>query len=924
MTTNYFLFKRISILKIVFIMLSALTALLGPQTSFAQLSIVTPLPAKVRLIQTVEGITEYKLSNGLRILLAPDATDQRVTINVTYMVGSRHEGYGETGMAHLLEHLIFKGSPKTPDPKVEFARRGFAFNGTTTHDRTNYFANFQSDQASVNWYLAWQADAMVNSFIARKDLDSEMTVVRNELERAESNPFIALGDRVRASAYIWHNYGKSVVGAKSDLESVDIVNLQNFYRRYYRPDNAIVLVAGKFDPEPTLAAAALSFGRLIAPGLAIPQTYTLDTAQDGERSVVLRKPSTSQALVAAYHLPPTLHPDIEPLVVLNQALAAPVSGRLSEKLRGSVNNVFGVPTLRREASTLMMGADFGLSVDAANIQKLLIDTIEGVAAVPITQVEFERAKMTVNKNVTSIFANANSTAAFAVEAAVVGDWRSLFVTRDRLTQVTLEDVNRVAKKYLLASNRTTGLLVPTETPHRAPEPQLADAATYMQGFDLSAAGDVTETFDYTNINIQRLTLSSQLEQGIRLSVLKKPVRSDFVKLRMKLRFGSLDTLKDIGPASRMVNQLLMSGTPKYTREQIQEEITKLGVQINIQLFAGGGMVNMSAKKDQFAQAFDFTVHLLKESDFAVKNFYTTKNNWIKTAEGELKDKTAFANNAFSRYGNIYSADDPRYLPTTQEWLDKVKALTYEQVQEFHAKFYGAQSAIVTVVGPVDAQAIESQTRRLLENWRAPVEWQRVPYPFVKLAPARLVYDTPDRANSTLKASIRWPLEELGTENWQLRLATRMFGGGPGSRLWARLREEKGLSYDVSASMQLSSYDKNTGWSMYCDVAPANLSLAEKTLQEELASSLSKGFTAQELAHTKAQWLAQRAAMRSGDEHVLNLISAVQEFDQEWDLGLKNDKLIASFTLDQINAVWRKYIAADQLVWAVFSDAAKTK
>lgn len=899
-------------------------ALLIQTSSFAQSSIVTPLPANVQLVQTVEGVTEYKLTNGLRILLAPDVSDQRVTINTTYMVGSRHEGYGETGMAHLLEHLIFKGSPKTPDPKAEFARRGFAFNGTTTHDRTNYFANFQSDQSSIDWYLRWQADAMVNSFISRKDLDSEMTVVRNELERAESNPFVALGDRVRASAYTWHNYGKSVLGAASDLENVDISNLQSFYRRYYRPDNALVLVAGNFNPLPTLSALAQAFGAFKGVGPLPAQTYTLDPAQDGERSVVLRRPSTSQAYVMSYHLPPSLHPDTEPLVILNQALTAPNTGRLSEKMRGSVNAIFGIPVLRREASTLMIVADFALSMDSANIQKPFLDIVEGVANVPITKDEFERAKAAINKNAESIFANANSTAAYAVEAAVAGDWRSLYVSRDRFTKVTLEDVNRVAKKYLLASNRTSGLLVPTEFPVRAPEPQLADSATYMQGFALNAVGEVTENFDYSIANIRQSVVSSELEQGIKLSVLKKSARGDLVKLKMRLRFGSLDTLTDRAAASRMVNQLLMSGTPKYSREQIQDELVKLGATLNIQLYAGGGLVNLTAKKDQFSPAFDFTIHLLRESDFPVKNFYTAKNNWIKSAEGELKDKTALGNNAFNRYGNPYDSRDPRYISSTQEWLDKAKTLTYEEVQKFHADFYGAQSAIVTVVGPVDPSAVKSQAQRLLESWRAPMPWQRVAYPFVQLPPARLVYDTPDKANSTLRASIRLPLEELETENWQLRLATRIFGGGPGSRLWSRLREEKGLSYDVSASMQLNSYEKNTGWSLYCDVAPGNLSLAEKTLQVEFALSLSKGFTSEELERAKAQWLSERKAFRSGDEHALNLISAVQEFHQDWDLALKNDKLIASFTLDQVNAVWRKYIAADQLVWAVFSDATKTK
>lgn len=234
------------------------------------------LPPGVTRVQTVEGITQYQLANGLKVLLAPDLADERVTVNLTYLVGSRHEGYGESGMAHLLEHLIFKGSPNTPDPKAEFRKRGFTFNGTTSADRTNYYATFVSSQESLDWYIGWQADAMVNSFIAKKDLDSEMTVVRSEFEIAGNNPFATLSQRVMAAAYPWHNYGKPTIGNRADIENVDISRLQTFYKRYYRADNAVLMVAGKFDPAATLAAIQKSLGVLPRGQVPMAPTYTLE------------------------------------------------------------------------------------------------------------------------------------------------------------------------------------------------------------------------------------------------------------------------------------------------------------------------------------------------------------------------------------------------------------------------------------------------------------------------------------------------------------------------------------------------------------------------------------------------------------------------------------------------------------------------
>src|SRR5690606_29393249 len=156
---------------------------------------------------------------------APDQSKPTTTVNMTYLVGSRHENYGETGMAHLLEHMLFKGTHTMRNALAEFSRRGLRANGSTSHDRTNYFASFSADPETLAWYLGWQADAMINSTILRSDLDTEMTVVRNEMERGENDPFRILMQKMRSVAYDWHNYGKSPIGARSDVENVDIDQL---------------------------------------------------------------------------------------------------------------------------------------------------------------------------------------------------------------------------------------------------------------------------------------------------------------------------------------------------------------------------------------------------------------------------------------------------------------------------------------------------------------------------------------------------------------------------------------------------------------------------------------------------------------------------------------------------------------------------
>lgn len=269
----------------------------------AQSASAPALPAGVVRGASVEGITEYNFPNGLRALLFPDPTKTTTTVNITYLVGSRNENYGESGMAHLLEHMLFKGTPNHRNIPQELTEHGARPNGTTSFDRTNYFETFESTDTNLNWALSLEADRMVNSFVAKKDLDSEMTVVRNEFEMGENNPTSILMERVLSTAYLWHNYGKSTIGARSDIEDVPIERLQAFYHEYYQPDNAVLTVAGHVDEANTLALIAKYFGVIPKPTRILPKTYTQEPVQDGERTVTLRRVGDAKVVIVGVHVP---------------------------------------------------------------------------------------------------------------------------------------------------------------------------------------------------------------------------------------------------------------------------------------------------------------------------------------------------------------------------------------------------------------------------------------------------------------------------------------------------------------------------------------------------------------------------------------------------------------------------------------------
>src|SRR5258707_660740 len=246
-------------------------------------------------------------------------------------------------MARLLEHMAFNGTPTFKDVPKALRDHGARFNGSTWVDRTNYYETMPAGDENLEFGLRLEADRLVNSYVKHEDLISEMTVVRNEFEMGENSPENILSQRMVAVAYEWHNYGKSTIGNRSDIERVPIENLQAFYRRFYQPDNIMLAIAGNFDENKALGFVTKYFGALKRPERKLDQTYTEEPPQDGERAVVLRRVGKVGVVGAVYHICAGSHEDFAAVEVLDAILDMQPSGRLytalvTSKKANSVNS----------------------------------------------------------------------------------------------------------------------------------------------------------------------------------------------------------------------------------------------------------------------------------------------------------------------------------------------------------------------------------------------------------------------------------------------------------------------------------------------------------------------------------------------------------------------------------------------------------
>ncbi len=412
-------------------------------TLLLPLTLVAQQPTKVT---TVEGITEYRLDNGCKVLLYPDPSRSTVTVALTVFVGSRHEGYGETGMAHLLEHMVFKGTPRNPNVPRSLQNHGANFNGTTNVDRTNYFETMPATDENLEFGIQLEADRLVNSYIKREDLMSEFSVVRSEFESGENSPTRVLNQRMMATAFEWHNYGKSTIGNRTDIERVPVDNLREFYRKFYQPDNCMVVVAGKFDEAKALILVQKHFGSIPKPTRELPKTYTEEPPQDGERLVTLRRVGDVGAVGVLYHIPAGRHEDFPAMEVLTSTMSTAPTGILYKKLVETklATSAGGFAMGLHDPGVAEFSAQVEKGVDLEKVKAVLLETIDEVVKNGVPAEDVNRTKTRIIKNRENSSINTSQVAISLSSWAAQGDWRLYFLHRDRIEKVTPEDVKRVA------------------------------------------------------------------------------------------------------------------------------------------------------------------------------------------------------------------------------------------------------------------------------------------------------------------------------------------------------------------------------------------------------------------------------------------------------------------------------------------------
>jgi zinc protease len=881
--------------------------------------------AKAHKVRTVEGITEYRLDNGLSVLLFPDQTQSTITVNITYLVGSRLEGYGETGMAHLLEHMMFKGSPRHRNVLKLLDERGGQANGTTWYDRTNYYETLPASQENLDWTLDLESDRMINAAISPDDLKTEFSVVRNEFESGENDPSNILDERVTETAYLWHNYGKPTIGSRTDIERVPVPALRKFYEKYYQPDNALLIVAGKFDDAATLASIEKLFGAIPKPARVLADSYTIEPVQDGERTVTLRRNGDVYVIEAAYHTVAGASADFAAAKAAVDLLVHEGSGRLYKKLVETklAANIDGSQAARRDPFIATFVATVRDPKNVEKVEQIMLAEIEGLGASKIDDKEVDRYRVATEKQLELFMTNSRSVAVALTEFAALGDWRSMFAYREQAKKVTAADVARVAKQFFKPSNRTLGRFIPTKDSERAPLEQTPDITAYVKGIDGGDVKEQGEVFVATLDNIEARTQRKELKGGIKAALLSKKTRGGKVALTLRLHWGDEKALQNKGRIPEMMGAMLSRGTAKKSYQDLQDEQDKLKAHVSISASADGLVLRIDTLRDKLPAAIDLAAEMLKDSTFPDKQLEVVRNEMLAGYEQQLQDPGSVAFTTLAQLTSKWPKGDPRHPSTIAEQIDDVKKINAGAIKQFYKDFVGAGHGELAIVGDFDGAAVSTQLEKLFGGWTTKKPYARLAQKVWTDVPGQQKsINIKDKEQTTIALGHDVAIKDTDDDYAALLMISQVLGGDTGSRAWMRLREHEGLSYGVATWAFADAFDEAGGVGGYAIVAPQNLAKAKASLLDEFQKIATGKVGDEELKRAKDTWLKEQDTSLSSDGYVVNLLVGQLYRGRTTEFTKRLRAKVAALTTADVEKVAQKRVDPKRLVIVDAGDQAK--
>ena len=887
--------------------------------------------AQTVLVKAEHDIEEYKLDNGFRVLLAPNDKESKVFVNTVYFTGSLNDPQGKGGLAHLLEHLAFKGTENVKGE--EFQRRLDRYtlmtNASTDYYSTKYTNIVRPETAALNEIIYLEAERMDKLVLQEKYVPSEINIVMREREVRMDQPFAVLMDQMWKAAYGNQSLGRLPIGDLSELQSIKMNELNKFYKDWYAPNNAVMVISGKFDKAEVLKQIDKNFSPI--PARQLPQQAQvplLDSAKVKNRQFLVKKGSD----LAKFNIYMNgKNEAIQPVLALAPYLyTLQPSGHLYSNMveTGIATNVQSSTWLDEDFNLVFMGAIYSPKHDEKRIAQSLVSEVEKNPS--FNEVELKRVKNLMKNAQDNLLTSATSVGAMLSDYVVSsqGDWTQYFKDQQAIQALTVEQTNKTLQEFLTAQHRFSGDIKPTPEEQKKALEQKQSSETAKTLDQQAVAEEPLKSADEYKHEVAEYVKSSEnllkqteqkiqrgkLKNGMQYALFPTTTRDDKTYATINIGFGTVESLFNKDEVIEFTSYLLLRASDKYSLQDIADKSIESSGLATASSADNGIEIQISAKSEKFDDFFAYIVDVMKNPKFEQSQFDLIKLQSLATLDRPYTEPETVAALTISRLLETYKPGDLRYHYEPELAKKQIKAMTNQQVKDLYQKFFTTEHAQIAITGKYDAKHIQNVLNQQLGNWKSKEKYVRLSADFDQYKAQKVHALSEQREFGNYQSILTIPVGAYHQDAPALIVLDNILGDSQlSSRLGKELREKNALVYGFGSQLQLDDLVDSGAIKVEANYTAGKSAQVSQVIHQVFTELLNTGVTEQEVEAAKARIMKKRVTSLEDDRIIHRMLVPQMQNQKTLMDRAQRDQEFAKLSKADIDAVIKKYIKLDQLV-----------
>lgn len=881
------------------------------------------------LVKSEQDIYEYKFDNGFRVVLAPNQKENKVFMNTIYFTGSLNDPKGKGGLAHLLEHLAFKGTTEVKDDEFQRLLDQYTLsnNASTNYYSTRYTNIVRPDKTALDQIIYLEAQRMDKLVLQEKFVPTEIEIVRREREIRLDQPFSVMIDEIWKTAYGNQHLGRLPIGDLAELTSITMPELEQFYQTYYAPNNAVMVVAGKFDVQEILKTLDKNFANLKAKTLPKDvEVPVLDSTQMKQREFKVEKGSD----LAEFNIYLNgKNPKIQNVLSLVPYLyTMQPSGHLYKSMveTGISTAVPSTAWMEKDFNLVLLGAIYSPTQDVKKVQDTLIKDVEQGQA--FTEAELNRIKNIAKNAQKTLMANSTAVGSALTEYVVSyqGDWAKFFSDQQVVENLSLEEVNQTLSSFLTAQHRVVGHILPTPEDQKKAQQQQAEQGKTLDEAeqkpeplkDPSVYREETKAFVASSAKLlqasEQKAQRGQLSNGMKYALYSVETRDDRIYATINIDFGNEKSLFNQSTTIDLMTYLLLRGSDQFSLQDIADKSIELDGNVAANTDTNSLKINISARKENFAEYFDFVMKLLKNPKFEQKEFDLIRTQSLQNLDRPYTEPDVVVELTLSKLLEQYQVGDLRYHFEPEIAKKQLEQVTNAQVKALYQQFFAMNHAKIAVTGEFDPKQMQTILKDNFAAWTTQNDYQAISPDYKQYQATKIHTLAEQREFGHYQSVLTLPIGAFHKDVPALLVLSNILGDSQlSSRLAKELREKKALVYGFGSGLSLNDQKDVGALTISANYTAGRSEQVSQTIHKVLQDLIAKGVTEQELEAAKTDIMKQRATMLEDERNIHRVLANQLSTGLTMKDRELRDQEIAKLTTQDIHAVIKKYIKPEQLV-----------